>query len=142
LGYVKALEEQKKNLTVEGKLDEALAVKKDIEKIQQRYNVASAGAESQYAMVLRALVGKWKTSFTPSGTQGFYVFTEDGMANEYDAHGKPAWNTGRWTIENNEVVIRSKAHPNAWVKIYLPIRPAISSGYQDAGETFRMIKIQ
>ena len=76
LGYVKALEEQKKNLTVEGKLDEAMAVKKDIEKIQQRYSV-----EGEQPSVSKTIVGKW-TVFTEKGIQDAAAcraeFTQDG----------------------------------------------------------------
>ena len=95
LGYVKALEEQKKNLTVEGKLDEAMAVKKDIEKIQARYSVEATKPRPPHM-----IVGKWLVAnlFT-------LTFTSDGHV--FSRHPNPIYDNGRglWTIRDGMPLI-------------------------------------
>ena len=93
--YLTSLEEKKKNLTVEGKLDEAMAVKKDIEKLQARYSVEATKPRPPHV-----IVGKWLVAdlFTLTITSDGHVFSR---------HPNPIYDNGRglWTIRDGMPLI-------------------------------------
>ena len=122
--YLTALEERKKNLTVEGKLDEAMSVKKDIEKIQARYSVEGGGAESPNAKIIKALVGKWRFKCS-NGWEGVKQFFPDGKwrGTDWD-NGR----TGRWELQADRIIIHDPDDSNIWDSLMLPIRPDGASG--------------
>lgn len=91
--FLTKLEARKKKLTLEGKLDEALAVKKDIEKIQRRY-----GDAMPYRTA--SIVGKWRRV---AGSETFtFTFSADGGAYVRSSRGYSI--TGRWAVNQGKVV--------------------------------------
>ena len=116
--YLTSMEEKKKNLTVEGKLDEAMSVKKDIEKIQARYSVeVKSDSANSIAAITRAMMGKWRVKFS-SGSVYTKEFLADGSVAENGTHSD--W---KWYIYKDRVMIRRNSWPD-WAEHYLfPIRP-------------------
>ena len=114
--FLTALEEKKKNLTVEGKLDEAMAVKKDIEKIQARYSVAS---ESSNEAIIRVLLGVWNARCR-GGYGSVYEFLPDGKIYWHDGGGAVQY--PRWRITKDRIRIYGN-DPTEGLSIPLPLRP-------------------